>query len=185
MDSAEKDQLTTALRAQASWLTQHEEQVADLDRGVKGLAQSQEGFKATMTTQVGLLSTQVEQILSLLSTNRAAAPDQPPMPPKPSPVTTHAGTCTRLAPSERYSGTIVQSRSLSIECEEHFEHSSLNFLTERSKVAFMMSHLTGRARAWATTEWLRNSAVCASPTLSDSSLTQWRQTWKRPGSSAR
>ncbi|KAG7490708.1 hypothetical protein JOB18_040737 [Solea senegalensis] len=36
------------------------------------------------------------------------------------------------------------------------------FPTERSKVAFMISHLTGRARAWATAEWSRDSMICGS-----------------------
>ncbi|MPV02325.1 hypothetical protein FVA96_24315, partial [Escherichia coli] len=116
-----------------------------------------------MTTQVGLLNSQVEQILTLLSRNPAASPEQPPTPSEPPPVATPADACTRLAPPERYSGTIGQSRSFIIECEMHFEHSPMHFPTERSKVAFMMSHLTGRAKAWATAEWARSSAVCSSP----------------------
>lgn len=134
--------------------------MAGLDQGV---AQSVEGFKATMTAQVGLLSTQVEQILTLLSGSPAAAPEQPPTPSEPSPSALHADTCTRLAPPERYSGTIGQSRSFIIECEMHFEHSPLHFLTARSEVAFIMSHLSGRSKAWATAEWARNSTICTSP----------------------
>ena len=34
------------------------------------------------------------------------------------------------------------------------------FPTERAKVAFVISHLTGRAKAWASAEWSRNSAGC-------------------------
>ena len=34
------------------------------------------------------------------------------------------------------------------------------FPTERAKVAFMISHLTGRAKAWASAEWSRNSTAC-------------------------
>ena len=34
------------------------------------------------------------------------------------------------------------------------------FPTERAKVAFMISHLTGRAKAWASAEWSRSSTVC-------------------------
>ncbi|KAK0136995.1 Retrotransposon-derived protein PEG10 [Merluccius polli] len=161
MDSAERDQLTAALRSQASRLTQHEEQVGFLDRAVQGLAHSQEEYKATVISQVGLLSTQVEQILTLLSRNTAAAPDLPTVTPEPSPVTTHSGACTRLAPPERYSGDFGQSRSFVTECEMHFEHAPRDFPTERSRVAFMMSHLTGRAWSWATAEWARDSEVCA------------------------
>ena len=78
-------------------------------------------------------------------------------------MTTHSGACTRLASPERYSGDLGQSRLFVTECEMHFEYAPRNFPTERSKVAFMMSHLThGSARAWATAEWARDSEVCAS-----------------------
>ncbi|KAM8915391.1 uncharacterized protein AB9W97_014255 isoform 2-T3 [Spinachia spinachia] len=95
-----------------------------------------------MTAQVGLLSNQVEQILTLLSGIPAAAPEQPSTSPSPSPSALHADTCTRLAPPERCSGTFGQ---------------------KRSKVAFMLSNLSGRAKAWASDEWARNSTICTSP----------------------
>ena len=34
------------------------------------------------------------------------------------------------------------------------------FPTERAKVAFMISHLAGWAKAWASAEWSRNSSTC-------------------------
>uniref|UniRef100_A0AAQ4RCN5 CCHC-type domain-containing protein n=1 Tax=Gasterosteus aculeatus aculeatus TaxID=481459 RepID=A0AAQ4RCN5_GASAC len=162
MDLAEQDQLTAALRAQASRLAQQEDLVTGLDRGVRGLAHSQEEFRTTVSAQVGLLSSQMEQILTLLSRNAAPEPKPSPAPPDLSTGPTPADTGARLAPPERYDGTIGGSRSFLTECEVHFEHSPRHFHTERSKVAFMMSHLTGRAKAWGTAEWARNSATCAS-----------------------
>lgn len=44
----------------------------------------------------------------------------------------------------------------------HYEHLPSAFPTERSKVAFMVFHLTGRAKAWATAEWSRGSSICDS-----------------------
>ena len=113
MDSAERDQLTAELRSQASRLTQHEEQVTTLGREVQGLAHSQEEFETTFTSRMGVLAAQMKQILPLLSKIAAAgaAPDQPTAIPEPSPVATHAGVCTRLAPPERYSGDLGQIRS--------------------------------------------------------------------------
>ena len=43
----------------------------------------------------------------------------------------------------------------------HFEHSSQQFLTDRAKVANIISYLTGRAKAWATAEWDRGSRICS------------------------
>lgn len=42
----------------------------------------------------------------------------------------------------------------------HFEFLPQAFPTDRAKVAFMILHLTGRARAWATAEWSQGSPVC-------------------------
>ena len=36
------------------------------------------------------------------------------------------------------------------------------FPTDRSKIAFMISHLTDRAKAWASAEWGRGSLLCDS-----------------------
>ena len=44
----------------------------------------------------------------------------------------------------------------------HFEFNPRAFPTDRSKVAFMISHLTGRAKTWAAAEWGRGSPVCLS-----------------------
>uniref|UniRef100_A0AAQ4QF93 Retrotransposon gag domain-containing protein n=1 Tax=Gasterosteus aculeatus aculeatus TaxID=481459 RepID=A0AAQ4QF93_GASAC len=104
----------------------------------------------------------MEQILTLLSRNAALAPEPSPAPPDLSTGSTLEDTGARLAPPERYDGTIGGSRSFLTESEVHFEHSPSHFPTERSKVAFIMSHLTRRAKAWATAEWARNSATCAS-----------------------
>lgn len=38
-------------------------------------------------------------------------------------------------------------------------------MSDQVKVAFMVSHLTGRADAWATAEWSTDSNICQSLTL--------------------
>lgn len=42
----------------------------------------------------------------------------------------------------------------------HFKLQAPAFQTERSKVAYVILHLTGKAEAWATAEWARRSRVC-------------------------
>lgn len=39
------------------------------------------------------------------------------------------------------------------------------FVSDQAKVAFMVSHLTGRAAAWASAEWSRDSYICQSFTV--------------------
>lgn len=49
-----------------------------------------------------------------------------------------------------------------MQCDLHFQFQSASFLFERAKVAYIISHLSDRAEAWATTEWARDSHVCRS-----------------------
>ena len=44
----------------------------------------------------------------------------------------------------------------------HFELSSRHLLTDRAKVAYIISHLSGRAEAWAVTEWESEPLLCNS-----------------------
>ncbi|KAK0143959.1 Retrotransposon-derived protein PEG10 [Merluccius polli] len=46
------------------------------------------------------------------------------------------------------------------------------FPTDRSKIAFMISHLTDRAKAWASAEWGRGSSICNSLTDFQAALTK-------------
>ncbi|KAM3619957.1 uncharacterized protein V6R79_016353 [Siganus canaliculatus] len=151
MDPAEKEQMAAILRAQEARLSQQEE------------------YQKAMATQLGHLSVQVRDLLdhlrqtsspSVAPQTQAAAPG-PPAPVSPAPYT---GSGIKLASPERYSGDPGQCKAFLTDCDIHFEHSPQAFPTDRSRVAFMVSHLTGRARAWATAEWARDSPLCASVT---------------------
>ena len=72
------------------------------------------------------------------------------------------GAGSKLASPARYAGEPEQSRIFFIDCSIHFEFNPHAFPTDRSKVAFMISHLTGRAKTWAAAEWGRGSPVCLS-----------------------
>lgn len=74
----------------------------------------------------------------------------------------YAGSGPRLAPPERYSGEPGQCKSFITDCSMHFKYSPWDFPSDRAKVAFMISHLTGKARSWATAEWSRDSPLCNS-----------------------
>lgn len=54
------------------------------------------------------------------------------------------------------------------QCEFDFEFQSAVFPSDRAKVAYIILSLSGRAKAWATAEWTRRSAICNSlPLLID------------------
>ena len=145
MDSAETGELTAALRAQEIRLSQQEE------------------FQKVMASHLGQLSTEVRDLVDHLRQTTS-----PPIVPAP-PVTTAAavqavpftGAGIKLAPPERFAGQPGQCKAFLIECSIHFEHSPHVFTTDRSKIAFMVSHLAGRARAWAMAEWARESPLCS------------------------
>uniref|UniRef100_A0AAQ4QDU8 CCHC-type domain-containing protein n=1 Tax=Gasterosteus aculeatus aculeatus TaxID=481459 RepID=A0AAQ4QDU8_GASAC len=160
MNPADSDNLKAAIGAQGNRLKQQEDQLSALQHGVEGLASGQEDFKAAMTTQVNLLSNQIHQMLTHLNQAPSASPvlaaaDAPPAP------APHS-QAIRLAPPEKFSGESRECKSFIVNCEMHYEQLPSAFPTERSKVAFMISHLTGRAKVWATTEWSRASPSCQS-----------------------
>lgn len=140
MDSAEACQLADALRAQSARIS------------------CQEEFHEAMTAQVSQLASQIQDLVSFVrQCPKPAAP-----PPSPDAATSGGGAGIRLAPPERFSGEPGQCKAFLIDCSIHFEHSPRAFTSDRSKIAFMVSHLSGRARKWATAEWDRDSPLCRS-----------------------
>lgn len=59
-----------------------------------------------------------------------------------------------------------------MQCELHFEFQVSSFPTERSQIAYIISHLSGRAEAWAMAEWNRGLDVCNSLQLFTKTFTQ-------------
>jgi len=125
-----------------------------LHSGVKGLVKRHEDLKAAITTDVNLLVAQIHQALAHLTKD--------PSSPVTSSVPVFHVAAPRLSPPKEFSGESGEWRSFIVDCEMHYVHLPSDFPTEWSKVAFMISHLTGRARAWATAEWSRDSSICGS-----------------------
>uniref|UniRef100_A0A3Q4ACU0 Retrotransposon gag domain-containing protein n=1 Tax=Mola mola TaxID=94237 RepID=A0A3Q4ACU0_MOLML len=63
---------------------------------------------------------------------------------------------------ERFSGESGDCRPFISQCELHFEFNAAAFSSDRAKIVFIISHLTGLARSCATAELSRRSAVCDS-----------------------
>ncbi|KAF7640671.1 hypothetical protein LDENG_00023900, partial [Lucifuga dentata] len=60
----------------------------------------------------------------------------------------------------RYNGDSATCRSFLVNCSLIFELNPSSYSSERAKVAAVITHLTGRAREWATAEWDWQSAMC-------------------------
>lgn len=67
----------------------------------------------------------------------------------------------RIPPPERYGVEVGYSWAILTQCELLFGLQPSAFPTERSKVAYVLSLLTGRARHWGTAEWAHKAERCA------------------------
>ena len=96
----------------------------------------------------------MHHILEVLSTQRATTPVSHPPPAAPAP---RPATEPRLPAPERYEGDPRSCRSFLSTCSLVFELQPSSFPTERSKVAYVITLLSGRAREWATAVWDSNA----------------------------
>lgn len=81
------------------------------------------------------------------------------------PVRTPTVSEARMPPPERCSGSPGTCRPFLVQCSLIFGQQPSAFPTEQSRVAYIVSLLTGRARDWATAEWERQSPICATVQL--------------------
>lgn len=63
---------------------------------------------------------------------------------------------------ERYGGDREGCSPFLTNCSILFALQPHTFATEQAKVAFIVNHLTGKARLWGTAEWERQTPACAS-----------------------
>lgn len=119
-----------------------------------------------MVSQFGQLSSQVRELVEhLWRTTIQPEEPEPPAPLAPAvPSVLVVGAGARLAAPECFSGELGQCKAFLIDCSIHFECTPQAFITDRAKIAFIISHLSGRARAWVTAEWARESPLCSSLT---------------------
>ena len=140
MDSAEAERLSEILHTQEARIVHQEE------------------IQSAMAANISHLSSQLQALLGWLARSGVAAP--PPTTPVP-PLHSGGAPC-KLALRTLYNGDPGSCKTFLIDCSIHFEFLPHGFPTERSKVAFKISHLTGRAKTWASAEWSRNTTVCDS-----------------------
>lgn len=106
--------------------------------------------------QEGLLVT-VNDRLAALSSHSSASSDS--VTPMSMPV---SASSIQLARPEKSSGESGDCWVFLTHCELHFELQADLFINERAKIAFLISHLTGKVDVWARVEWARRSHICES-----------------------
>jgi len=141
MDSAESEQMAAARDAQDVSLSRQGE------------------FQTSLASRIRLLSSQIQGLHDHLI-QKTTTPEPPAAAAASTPTVAIVGAGRRLALPEKFSGEQELCKTFLIDCSIHFELNPHDFFTERSKIAFMMTHLTGRAKAWASAEWAQDSPIC-------------------------
>ncbi len=138
MDPASASELRDILTSSNIRMEQQEEQIMATGRAVQALV-----------TQVSELTTQFRQF-KIESTQQPTALN-PPTVPSVDYISRRAEP--RLPPPAVYSGEPLLCRSFLATCSLHIALQPSSFPTEESKVAFVITLLTGRAALWGTTVW--------------------------------
>ncbi|KAL6476018.1 hypothetical protein MHYP_G00145170 [Metynnis hypsauchen] len=151
MDPADLNPIKSALQNQGAVIGRHEQLLHDMMQQLTLLVRTHtEGAQpASASTGVGAgagASTGTPVLASPFS------------PTNPNPIHSDA----LVANPERYAGDPETCRGFLLQCSLVFEQQPSRFPTERSKVAYMISLLTGRALAWATSLWELDSPDTAS-----------------------
>ncbi|RVE72612.1 hypothetical protein OJAV_G00039140 [Oryzias javanicus] len=142
MDSAGSSDLTSILQRLEARLSQ------------------QEDFQKALASHMVQVSTQVQD---LRSSSPGQNPSQGPSASSPVPPTSMPARSQEIKLASR---SLLREPGLCkpflTDCSIHYEHSPHAFVSDRARIAFMISHLAGRARVWAMAEWARNSPLCSS-----------------------
>lgn len=134
MDPADPAQLKTILDRHGAMLGKHQAQLESISRHVESVASTVTGVAA-----------QTQQVQLSLSQG-----PQPGAPPAREP---------RLPPPETYSGDPGSCQSFLTQCGLVFALQPSSFPTDRARVAYVITLLSGRARDWGTAIWRNNAAI--------------------------
>ena len=146
MSSADSAQAATEPLTPTDMLQRHEQQLTFLTEAVRTVGVSHERAMESLR----------DHLLGIPAAERAAASASSP-PPRTSPVSE-----ARLPPPERCSGAPGSCRPFLTQCSLAFELQPSAFPSDRARVAYVISLLTGRAKEWGTAEWQRQSPICSS-----------------------
>ncbi len=152
------------LRTKGQKLHHQEAQLAGVRQEVVEASRQNEAACATLSEQLDYVLNRLQGLEQALATRSpesgasAAAIAEDPAPFSQPP----ESQCLRLSSLERFSGEYGDCRPFLSLCELQFEFPASAFPSDRAKVAYIISYLSGQAKAWATAEWSCRSAICNS-----------------------
>lgn len=134
------EQLYAAVVSHEATVSRHESRLTSLEAAFARQQQALRDLLARLPPQ---------------SSSRALAPAREPRPSPNQPVSE-----PRLLAPERYDGNPVDCRAFLTQCSFTFELQASTFPTDRSRIAYIITLLTGKALAWATAIWERQGPSC-------------------------
>ncbi len=143
MDSAEARSIQGVLENNNARMDRQEEQMFATGRAVQALV-----------AQVSELTTQIQHL------RMPAVPLPPPVPPAPPSSRTQREP--RLPAPEAYNGEPNLCRAFLVKCSMFFSLQPQTFATEKSKVALVLTLLSGKAALWGTAVWKNRHPCCSS-----------------------
>lgn len=154
MDPSDLEPIRQALAAQGARVGNHDKILQEITEKLRQLS-----------TSVTELSTQMTQVSHQLSAITASAPPaSAPAPPPASapPPALPAAREPHIPTPERYSGSLGSCSQFLLQCSLVFDLQPNTYNTDKSRIAFMISFLTGKAAQWATAVVENNSPACRS-----------------------
>jgi len=148
MDPAEASRILQAIGTQGVRLTQHEANLTNLGANLQA-----------MSTQQGDLVAAVQNLTNQLANLRVPdpAPALPHQPPPPLPPAHHGES--RIPAPERYNGDLGTCAPFLTQCSL-FEHQPHAFVSDRSRIAYLINLLKGPALEWASAVWDEQTPIC-------------------------
>lgn len=120
-------------------------------------------WRSSVEGAINRLESNMQEMMSMLDKMSSSPPKTAP-PPSPKASTSGYQVSPihepRLSPPEVFKGEQSQCRPFITQCEIVFELQPSSFPTERAKVAYAISLLSGKAKLWGTAEWQKNSLIC-------------------------
>ncbi len=147
MDPASASELRDFLSRSNSRMDHQDEQTAVSNRAIQTLVSQ----VSKLTTQLQRLQTEPEQRPTASNSPAPTIPDQAARFIEP-----------RLPPPAFYSGEPQLCRSFLAKCSLYISLQPSSFPTEESKIAFVITLLSGRAALWGTTVWEQKLPCCTS-----------------------
>ena len=146
MDPADLERVRNAVKEQGAMLGTHQQGLIEINQNLGGVADQLQSLSAQvqqlLTTQSQLTS---EQSNPAHGSSARPSPFREPRLPAPQPYDGNPNTC----------------RSFLSQCSLSLELQSLAFPTERSRVAYLITLLSGKAREWGTAVWDANDPCCS------------------------